>query len=207
MEQRTRIKICGITRAQDARLSEQLGADALGFVFVPKSARYIDPHSARALSDELSPYITRVGLFLDASESDVLSALTIMPSMVPQFHGRETPAECERFGVPYVKAIGLGEGMPSRQTLSEFEHAQAFLFDSNEPGKLGGTGHTFDWNKLESDLGRPLVLAGGLNADNVRTGIEQLRPYAVDVSTGVEQSKGIKDAQKLRAFFAAVAAA
>ncbi len=207
MRHRTRVKICGITRIEDALLSEQLGADALGFVFVPASARFIKPQQAQAISVRLSAFVTPVGLFLDASEADISAAMTLIPNLLLQFHGQETPEQCERFGVPYIKAIGLGKNAPSQQQLSEYEHAQAFLFDSNEPGQLGGTGHTFDWASFESSVNRSIVLAGGLNPDNVRTGIEQIKPYAVDVSSGVEQTKGIKDAAKLRAFFAAIASA
>jgi len=200
----TRIKICGITRLDDAVLSEQLGADALGFVFCEASKRYINPEAAKSISDQIGPFITRVGLFLDASSRDVEHALRVLPGMVPQFHGKETAAECERYGVPYLKAIGLGAGMPAMDELQAYENALAFLFDSNEPGQLGGTGHAFDWHKLDQNVGKPIILAGGLYPGNVSKAIEQVRPYAVDVSTGVESSKGIKDHQALRSFISAV---
>jgi len=204
MTHTTRIKICGITRIEDALLSEQLGVDALGFVFVEASKRFIEPEQAKVISDQVGPFITRVGLFLDASEAQVRHALNTNPGMVPQFHGRETAAECERYGVPYLKAIGLGAGMPSAQALAAYRHATAFLFDSNEPGQLGGTGHAFDWGRLDQDTGKPLILAGGLNPDNIKAAIEQVKPYAVDVSSGVEVSKGVKDHQALRTFVDAV---
>lgn len=207
MTHRTRVKICGITRPEDALLCEQLGADALGFVFCRASKRYIDPDLAKPLCNGLSPFTTRVGLFLDEEPAVVEHALTALPQLVPQFHGRETPAMCERFKVPYIKAIGLGSGMPSKTMLSEYESAVAFLFDSNEPGQLGGTGHTFDWQQLDAYAGKPMVLAGGLAAHNVTDAIEQIRPYSVDVSSGVEAGKGIKDADLLRTFFKAVAEA
>jgi len=204
MTHHTRVKICGITRVEDAQLSEQLGADALGFVFVKASKRFITPEASRAISDQVAPFITRVGLFLNAPVQEVTQALNVMPGMLPQFHGQETPADCDRYGVPYLKAIGLGGGMPSLESLQAYKHAMAFLFDSNEPGQLGGTGHAFDWQKLDKNIGKPLILAGGLNADNAGSAIEQVRPYALDVSSGVEASKGVKDHPALRSFMSAV---
>jgi len=209
MTHHTRVKICGITRLEDALLSEQLGVDALGFVFCEASKRFIEPAAAKSISNQLAPFIVRVGLFLDATEKEVSTALEMMPGLVPQFHGQETPAFCESFGVPYLKAIGLGGSeldKSSEQLLREYENAQAFLFDSNKPGQLGGTGHVFDWKKLGAKRVKPLILAGGLNAENVAAAIEQTQPYAVDVSSGVEQSKGIKDAAAMRRFVEVVEA-
>lgn len=201
---KTRVKICGITRVQDAVLSEQLGADALGFVFCEASKRFIEPEQAKLISDQLAPFIVRVGLFLNATEQEVEHVLRVLPGIVPQFHGQETPEECERYGVPYLKAIGLGAGMPPKDELEAYKNAQAFLFDSNVPGQLGGTGHAFDWQKLDQDVGKPIILAGGLNAGNVAQAIAQVRPYAVDLSSGVESSKGLKDHAQLRTFFSAM---
>ncbi len=204
MTHRTRVKICGITRTEDALISEQLGADALGFVFCKASKRYIEPEKAKHISDQVAPFIVRVGLFLDASESEIEHALTTMPGLLPQFHGQETPAQCERYGIPYLKAIGLGAGMPPLETLRAYQNAAAFLFDSNEPGQLGGTGHAFDWKTLDQNVGKPVILAGGLNVENIGRAIEQIKPYSVDVSSGVESAKGIKDHEKLRSFMAAI---
>jgi len=215
MTHRTRVKICGITRAEDALLSEQLGADALGFVFVPASKRYIDPQQARVISDQVAPFIVRVGLFLDAPEHEIKNAFKIMPGLLPQFHGRETPAQCEQYGVPYLKAIGLGGRLQSNnanktlteelaEEMAEYKNALGFLFDSNEPGQLGGTGHVFNWQQLDTNIAKPFILAGGLNASNVQSAIEQMRPYSVDVSSGVESDKGIKDHDALRAFMRSV---
>ncbi len=204
MTRRTRIKICGITRLEDAQFCEQLGVEALGFVFCRASKRFIEPDFAKTISDQLAPFITRVGLFLDADTAEIDHALNQLPGMIPQFHGRESAADCEHFGVPYLKAMGLGAGMPSAAELAEYKHAQAFLFDSNEPGQLGGTGHVFDWHKLDQNVDKPIILAGGLNPGNVKAAIEQVRPYAVDVSTGVERSKGVKDHQALSTFVDAV---
>ncbi len=200
MTHTTRIKICGITRVEDALFCEQLGVDAIGFVFCEASKRFIKPEQAKAISDELAPFMVRVGLFLDAPRHEVEHALKTLPGILPQFHGRESAAECDSYGVPYLKAIGLGSGMPSAHALSEFKNAQAFLFDSNEPGQLGGTGHAFDWRKLDQNIPKPLILAGGLYPHNVKAAIEQVQPYAVDVSTGVEASKGVKDHEALRTF-------
>ena len=204
MTHHTRVKICGITRTEDAHLSEQLGVDALGFVFCKASKRYIEPEAAKVIIDQLPPFIARVGLFLDASAQEVEHVLSIMPGIVPQFHGQETAQECERYGVPYLKAIGLGAGTPSPESLASYKRAMAFLFDSNEPGQLGGTGHVFDWQKFDQNVGKPVILAGGLDTENIATAIKQLKPYAVDVSSGVEASKGLKDHQALRAFMAGV---
>jgi len=205
MAHRTRIKICGITRPQDALLSEQLGADAVGFVFVHESQRYVKPETAHELDQLLAPFISRVGLFLDQPQDEIETVLQLVPNMVPQFHGKESPEQCERlfdrFRIPYIKAIGLGSGMPLKAIFDEYENAGAFLFDSNEPGELGGTGHVFDWRKLDSYTGKPMILAGGLHQENVASAIQQTRPYAIDVSSGVEASKGMKDAVAMRAFF------
>jgi len=200
MNRQTRIKICGITRVEDALISEQLGVDALGFVVVEASKRFITPADAKLISDQIAPFITRVGLFLDAPKEQVQHALELIPGMIPQFHGRETPDYCDSFGIAYLKAIGLGSGMPSEQELAAYQNATAFLFDSNESGQLGGTGHVFDWQKLDKSVAKPIILAGGLHTGNVREAIEQVQPYAVDVSSGVEKSKGVKDHEALRTF-------
>lgn len=204
MTQKTRVKICGITRIEDAQLCERLGVDALGFVFVKASKRFIEPKAAKVIIDQIGPFISRVGLFLDASIAEIEHALKLMPNMVPQFHGRESAEECERYGVPYLKAIGLGAGMPSPEALAAYKNASAFLFDSNEPGQLGGTGHVFDWQKIDQNVGKPVILAGGLSPENVVSAIEQIKPYAIDVSSGVEASKGVKDPVALRTFMARV---
>lgn len=206
MAQRTRVKICGITRLQDAHLAQELGADSLGFVFVPASKRYVQPELAAELVSQLNPFVTPVGLFLDADADEVRSVIESMPSLIPQFHGRESADYCEQFERPYLKAMGLGSGgsVPDTEQLSVYRSALGFLFDSHEPGELGGTGHAFDWGRLGARMHRPLILAGGLHAGNVEPAIAQVRPWAVDVSSGVEQSRGIKNAEAMRAFMAAV---
>ena len=150
MARRTRVKVCGITRLQDAHLAQELGADSLGFVLVPASARYVPPETAAIIANQLSPFVTPVGLFLNAGAGEVQHALSLMPSLVPQFHGQESGEFCDQFHRPYLKAIGVGAGrsMPTEKELKSFRHAIGFLFDSNEPGQLGGTGHAFDWTRL-----------------------------------------------------------
>lgn len=204
---RTRIKICGITRIQDAEAADHLGADSIGFVFVAASRRYISIENAQAISEQVSPFVTRIGLFLNAPADEVWQVLEAIPELIPQFHGQESAAFCEQFGRTYLKAIGLGGGLPEPDYLDSFEHAGGFLFDSNKPGQLGGTGHLFDWRLLGQIRSGRMILAGGLNASNVREAIRLLSPYAVDVSSGVESSKGIKDAAAIATFVNAVKAA
>lgn len=195
-----RIKICGITRLEDGLHAEAQGADALGFVFVNKSRRNISIAAAAEIAGELGPYVTVVGLFLDAARTEVESALTAIPELVPQFHGQESADFCDSFGRGYVKAIGVGNGMPDAAELQRYGRASAFLFDSNVAGELGGTGHVFDWELLRGYAGKPLVLAGGLDESNVLSAIDTVRPYAVDVSSGVESAPGIKDSGRVSRF-------
>lgn len=180
--------------------AQDLGVDALGFVFVPDSARYIAPAAAVEIVHQLSPFVTAVGLFLNASNRNVSETLELMPGLLPQFHGQESAEFCDSFKRPYIKALGVANGLPSPTELATFEYCCGFLFDSNAPGALGGTGHTFDWNILEKNLVKPLILAGGLTVDNVGSAIEMVMPHSVDVSSGVEQSKGVKSAERMDAF-------
>jgi len=208
MQARTRIKICGITRLEDALFAANAGADALGFVFVEASKRYITAMDAAAISAQLPAFVTRVGLFLDTPESDVEAALQQMPELVPQFHGNESAAYCESFNRPYIKAVGAAASavgqLPDAATLASFKRAVGFLYDSHVPGALGGTGKTFDWTQLTHDSDVPLILAGGIGADNVADAIQTVKPYAVDISSAVEQSKGVKDNTLMAQFIAAV---
>jgi len=197
-----RIKICGITRAVDARHCEASGVDAIGFVFVEKSKRRVSVDRAAEIARALGPFVTRTGLFLNASTPSVMQALTAIPDLLLQFHGQETAAWCDAFDRPYIKAIGLGSGTPQWQELAHYRNASAFLFDSNTAGELGGTGHSFDWTLLHGYLGRPLILAGGLSIDNLAQAIEQVSPYAVDVSSSVESAPGIKDPALITRFVA-----
>jgi len=211
MAARTRVKICGITRRDDALAAARAGADAIGFVFVARSARAIEPEAAHRIAAELPPFVTPVGLFMDPDEALVRRTIEAWPELVPQFHGKESAADCERFGRRYLKALGVGSTgtLPGNEVLDAFAGACGFLFDSHAPGELGGTGKTFDWSALAargSDA-RTLVLAGGLHPGNVEAAVRQVRPWAVDVSSGVESAKGIKDHAALHAFMAAVRSA
>jgi len=204
MARRTRVKICGITRLQDAEVAQAQGVDSLGFVFVPASKRFIEPNAAKDIVTAVSPFVTCVGLFLNAEANYVRDVLSLIPNMLPQFHGQESSEYCDQFNRSYLKAIGVGAEMPSDADLEQYRHCSGFLFDSNVPGELGGTGHIFDWSRLVTKLDRPLILAGGLNVQNVERGIKEVAPYAVDVSSGVEVSKGLKDPEAMRQFMAAV---
>ena len=201
---RTRVKICGITRVQDALMAERLGVDAVGFVFVSASKRCVTLNAAADIASQLGAFTSVVGLFLDAPVAEVEEVLTVMPQLLPQFHGQESGEYCDRFNRPYIKAIGVGSSMPTKDELSLFRNATGFLFDSNEPGALGGTGHVFDWTRLEEHMAKPLILAGGLQVDNIKSAINRVRPYAVDVSSGVESAKGIKDASAMTQFMSSV---
>ncbi|MES0874462.1 phosphoribosylanthranilate isomerase [Sinimarinibacterium thermocellulolyticum] len=200
---RTRIKFCGIRRAVDAALAVDLGVDALGFVLVPASKRYLDPERAALLRAKLPPLVTSVALFMDADAAFVQRAIELLRPHLLQFHGGETPAFCASFGLPYVKAVAMGGAVDLAREARRHRHASALLLDSHVPGDMGGSGKTFDWARATASR-KPLILAGGLTPQNVGRGIRALRPYAVDVSSGIEARPGVKDAQKMRAFVAAV---
>lgn len=187
--------------------AESLGVDALGFVFVPASKRFISPEDAEAIIRRLSPFVTVVGLFLNEPADHVEKVLSSMPGMIPQFHGQESAEYCDSFERPYIKAIGVGSSMPSEQELAAFQFVQGFLFDSNEPGALGGTGHAFDWSTLGEKMNKPMILAGGINVSNISEAIAEVAPTAVDVSSGVESEKGVKSLPAMQQFMHAVAVA
>lgn len=197
---RTRVKICGITRLEDAQSAIDAGADALGFVFYPPSPRYIKPEQAAEIVQQLPPFISTVGLFVNetAEEVDRISRLTQIDLL--QFHGDETPVFCEQFNRAWIKALRVRDKDSLQQSLTEFESARAVLLDSYRPGVPGGTGETFNWDLIPVDYSRPIILAGGLTPDNISDAVRQLQPYGVDVSGGVEASKGIKDPIKIHAF-------
>jgi len=196
---RTRIKICGITRIEDALAAAAAGADAIGLVFAD-SPRRVSIEQARAVCVALPPFITSVGLFVDAPESRVREVLGQVPLDLLQFHGRESPDDCRRYGRPYIRAIRMQDDVDLRTEVQRFREAAGLLLDSYHPHKAGGTGGSFDWARVPPDLGKPVILAGGLTPENVARAIAVVRPYAVDVSSGVEQDKGIKDAVKIAAF-------
>ena len=196
----TRIKICGLTRVRDVQAVANSGADALGLVFYDKSPRYVTAHHASQLVQALPPFITVVGLFVNAEATFVHNVIDHVPLSVLQFHGNESPEFCMQFGKPYLKAIRVKSGVDLLQCAMRFHTAQGLLLDAYVEGIEGGTGSSFDWSLIPSKLSLPVILSGGLHADNVGEAIKQVRPYAVDVSSGVEVAKGIKDAAKIAAF-------
>lgn len=173
---------------------------ALGFVFAPQSPRYIRPEDAASIIEALPPFVTAVGLFMDADEAEVRSVLSRCHLGVLQFHGKESPEFCERFSMPFLKAIGMADGESPAQYMARYPRAQGFLLDSHRLGQVGGTGETFDWDAIPESLNRPWLLAGGLAPDNVARAIEITHPYGVDVSSGIEAGKGIKDHAKMASF-------
>ncbi len=196
----TRIKICGITREQDARAAVASGANALGLVFYEKSPRHVTPEQAARIAAAVPPFVTVVGLFVNASADEVRSVLGGIPLHILQFHGEETPEFCAQFGRHYLKAVRVKPGVDLVQYAARYSSAQGLLLDAYVEGTHGGTGASFDWGLIPRGLPLPVVLSGGLSPDNVAQAVEQVRPYAVDVSSGVEAAKGIKDAAKVAAF-------
>ncbi|MCO6690792.1 MULTISPECIES: phosphoribosylanthranilate isomerase [Pseudomonas] len=199
-----RSKICGITRIEDALAAAEAGADAIGFVFYAKSPRAVDVRQARAIIAELPPFVTTVGLFVNASRCELNEILEVVPLDLLQFHGDETPQDCEGYHRPWIKALRVRPGDDLEAACRVYAGARGILLDTYVPGVPGGTGEAFDWSLVPARLSKPIILAGGLSADNVGQAIAQVRPYAVDVSGGVEQAKGIKDAAKIEAFMRAV---
>jgi len=202
----TRIKICGLTRVQDVRLVAELGADALGMVFYAHSPRNVSVPKAAQLVAATPPFISTVGLFVNPFADEVREVLRHIPLSVLQFHGEEDAAFCAQFGLPYLKAIRVKPGLDLLQCASlyvgsrNYAGAQGLLLDTFVEGTHGGTGQSFDWNLIPHNLPLPIILSGGLHAENVAQAIQKVRPYAVDISSGVEETKGIKDAAKVAAF-------
>lgn len=195
-----RIKICGITRIEDALAAAQAGADAIGLVFHAASPRAISPEQAAAIVRALPPFVSSVGLFVDATEARVNEVLRQVPLDMLQFHGDEPDEFCQRFARPYLKAVRVRPGDDINALAAAWPGASGILLDSYKPGVPGGTGETFDWSMVPAQRSWPLILAGGLQADNVRQAIELTAPWAVDVSGGVEAVRGIKDPAKINAF-------
>ena len=200
---RTRIKICGITRAEDARAAAQAGADAIGLVFYPPSPRYLSTERAVELRDALPPFVQTVALFVNPDAAQVAQVLQRVRPGVLQFHGDETPEFCGQFGVPFVKACRMKPGGDALEYLRPFARAAAWLFDSHVP-EYGGVGEGFDLSLLPVVKEKPVILSGGLSPANVAGAIRRVRPWGVDVSSGVESAKGVKDAAKIAAFVAEV---
>lgn len=201
-----RSKICGITRIEDALLAAEAGADAIGLVFYAPSPRAVDVIRAQAIVAALPPFVTTVGLFVNAGRGEVERILDAVPLDLLQFHGDETAADCSGYRRPYIKALRVRPGDDVRARCAEFPEAAGILLDTFVPGVPGGTGEAFDWSLVPEQPGCPIILAGGLTAENVSAAIRQVRPWAVDVSGGVEASKGVKDVARVRAFIEAVRA-
>lgn len=201
---RTRVKICGITRAQDAIKAVEFGADAIGLVFYGKSPRAVSIDDARAIIQKIPPFVTVVGLFVDPSPKDVAAVLHRVSLDLLQFHGDELPSECSAYGKPYIKAIKMREGDDIAAQVAQFSSARGILLDTYDPKVPGGTGRVFDWSRIPKGLDKPIILAGGLTPENVWQAITKVRPFAVDVSGGVEADKGIKDVEKMAAFMRGV---
>jgi len=200
----TAVKICGITRLQDALAAARLGAHAVGFVFYAGSPRGIVPEQAAAIVQRLPPFITAVGLFVDADAQTVARVLKQAPLGLLQFHGEETPEFCAGFGVPYIKAVRVRPEVDLIEYARRYSGARGLLLDAYVENVHGGTGATFDWELIPRQLPLPLVLSGGLTADNVADAVRRVQPAAVDVSSGVESAPGIKDERKMAAFIRSV---
>lgn len=196
----TRAKICGITRAEDALAAARAGADAIGLVFYEKSPRHVSIAQAAHLAAVLPPFVTVVGLFVNAEAALVREVMAGVPLDLLQFHGDESAEYCTQFARPYLKAIRVKAGVDLLQCAAQFSTAKGLLLDAYVQGVPGGTGASFDWALIPEKLPLPVILSGGLDAENVAAAIEQVRPYAVDVSSGVEAGKGIKDAAKIARF-------
>lgn len=204
---RPRIKFCGLTRAEDVLAAVALGVDAVGFVLTRRSRRFVEPALARELRSLLPPFVSAVALFMDDEAAWVGEATARVQPDLLQFHGSETEAFAREFGRRWLKAVPMASVEDVAGYAAGFPAASGFLLDSHALGRVGGTGEHFDWARVPHDLGRPLILAGGLDAANVGEAIRVARPWAVDVSSGIESAPGIKDAAKMRAFVAAVAQA
>lgn len=200
----TAVKICGITRPEDALAAARAGAHAIGVVFYPPSPRYVTPARAADILRALPPFITTVALFVDAPAEEVRGVLAEAPAALLQFHGAENPGFCRQFRRPYVKAVRMKQGVDLLQYAQEYHDAKALLLDNYVEGLHGGSGVAFDWSLIPRGLPLPVILSGGLTPENVMDAVRRVRPSAVDVSSGVESAKGVKDAAKIAAFIKGV---
>jgi phosphoribosylanthranilate isomerase len=201
---RTRVKICGLTRVCDAQAATAAGADAIGLVFYAPSPRFVDIAAAKAVLAVLPPFVTTVGLFVDASAAAIAEVLAAVPLDLLQFHGDEAPEDCAAYGRPWIKALRVRPGMDLEREAGRYAGAAGLLLDAYRAGVPGGTGACFDWGLIPPGLAPRIVLAGGLTPYNVAAAIRTVRPYGVDVSGGVEAAKGIKDPAKIDAFMQGV---
>jgi phosphoribosylanthranilate isomerase len=197
---KVRVKICGITRPQDALAAACLGADAIGLVFYPASPRAVTVQAASTIIDVLPPFVCKVGLFVNATPEEISEVLEVVALDVLQFHGDEKPEQCTCYSKPFIKAVRMQDNVDLNAAAIRYADASALLVDTHVDGLHGGTGLAFDWSRIPAHLGKPLILAGGLTPENVAAAIERTKPYAVDVSGGVESAKGVKDAGKITEF-------
>lgn len=201
---RTRIKICGIREGIHGLAAANSGADAIGLVFYKDSPRYVTPSNAANIAAILPPFVTTVGLFVNANDRKIRETLRAVRLDMLQFHGDEEPDFCASFGLPYVRAVRMAEGTDLLEWAGRFSSARALLLDAHVPGEAGGTGRTFDWSVIPRDLPIPLILSGGLDSENVGRAVREVKPWAVDVSSGVEASRGVKDPKKIVEFIRSV---
>jgi phosphoribosylanthranilate isomerase len=201
---RTRVKICGITRSDDGLAAAAAGADAIGLVFYPPSPRAVSVEQALDIVSVLPPFVTVTALFVDAARDKIRQVLDSVPVDLLQFHGSELPADCEGFGRPYIKALAMRDGVDLVAACRDFDSASGILVDAWHPQVPGGSGASFDWDRLPASLEKPLILAGGLTPDNVSDAVGRVQPWAVDVSSGVERAKGVKDPERIRQFIKGV---
>lgn len=197
---KTKVKICGITSIEDGQAAVAAGADAIGLVFYPPSSRYVTPSLAAEIIASLGPFVTTVGLFVNEDAAVVKQTIALSGLHVLQFHGDESSQYCQQFDRPYIKALRMSPDLEPLQAVANFPGACGYLFDAWQPDKFGGTGKTFDWQRIAGLASHNLILAGGLNPDNVEAAIQAVHPYAVDVSGGVEFTPGKKDHRALKAF-------
>lgn len=201
---RVRIKICGIKDPAHARVAAREGADAIGLVFYGPSPRFVEISQAREVLEVLPPYVMSVGLFVDASAEEIRRILSVVRLNMLQFQGDESPEFCEQFGVPYVRAVRMEQGTDLVEWAQRFSRAKALLLDAHVPGTPGGTGRTFDWAAIPRDLPIAFILSGGLTPENVAAAVRKVRPWAVDVSSGVESARGVKDPRRIVEFIRSV---
>lgn len=200
---RTRIKICGITNAKDAQYCASLGVDAIGLIFHPDSPRYLRVEQAIQIIESVPAFMTTVGLFMDADAATVSTIIDSARLDCLQFHGEESAEYCHQFGIPYIRAIPMGDmrsGIAMRDSMNQYHRSCGFLFDSHTQNSAGGSGKIFDWTQIPEDIANPVILAGGLNPDNVQSAIHTVKPYAVDCSSGVEYRPGKKSHEKIKQF-------
>ena len=202
--ERTRIKICGLREPEHARIAANAGADAVGVVFHQPSPRYVTPTQAAAVVAALPPYVSAVGLFVNEPAQSLHAILARVRLDLLQFQGDEEPEYCVSFGIPFVRAVRMEEGADLLEWASRFSRARALLLDAHVPGERGGTGQTFEWSRVPRNLPVPVILSGGLTAENVGQAVREVRPWAVDVSSGVERGRGVKDPGKIVEFIRSV---